>query len=80
MVGVAPLTALLPHTCQVLRVVWHTGYRGKQQGEERGGFFRSSMVEMPEETRARHVGSVPGPQHAARARKKWRLNLDLKLL
>jgi hypothetical protein len=47
--SVAPLAALLPHTCQVLRVVWHTGYRGKQQGEEGGGFFRVGMVETPEE-------------------------------
>ena len=47
--GVAPLAALLPHTCQVLRVVWHTGYRGKQQGEEGGRLLSERMVETPEE-------------------------------
>jgi hypothetical protein len=45
----APLTALLPYTCQGLRVVWHMGGRGEQQGEEGVGIYRSRMVETPEE-------------------------------
>jgi hypothetical protein len=58
----APLEALLPYTCQGLLVVWHTGSCGAKK-EEGGGFFRSGMVETPEGTQARHVGSEPGPQH-----------------
>ena len=41
--------ALLPHTCQVLLVVWHTGACGEKKGEGGGCFFQIGMVETPEE-------------------------------
>ena len=50
--GMAPLTALLSYTYQELIVVWHMGCRGEKQGEEWNWFFRSGMVETPEETGA----------------------------